>query len=118
MSRLVSVETDLGWIGKLREMPAISEAERQGRLIFVHVDIGPVGKWGKPIDVPALLAMQHTHPRPGATAMCPMSYLSTGASAWRVPSRPSFSQSEIPRLRSTISGNALSTMSCFHLLSA
>jgi len=50
VSRLVSVETDLGWIGKLREMPAIAEAERQGRLIFVHVDIGPVGKWGKPID--------------------------------------------------------------------
>lgn len=50
VSRLVSVETDLGWIGKLREIPAIAEAERQGRLTFVHVDIGRVGKWGKPID--------------------------------------------------------------------
>jgi hypothetical protein len=48
--RLVSVESDLGWIGMLREVPAIAEAERQGRLTFVHVDIGRVGKWGKPVD--------------------------------------------------------------------
>lgn len=50
VSRLISVESDLGWIGKLREIPAIAEAERQGRITFVHVDIGQVGKWGKPID--------------------------------------------------------------------
>jgi hypothetical protein len=50
VSRLVSVESDLGWIGKLREIPAIDEAERQGRLTFVHVDIGQVGKWGRPVD--------------------------------------------------------------------
>ena len=50
VSRLISVETDLGWIGMLREVPAIAEAERQGRLTFVHVDIGRVGKWGKPVD--------------------------------------------------------------------
>jgi hypothetical protein len=48
--RLVSVESDLGWIGMLREVPVIAEAERQGRLTFVHVDIGRVGKWGKPVD--------------------------------------------------------------------
>ena len=47
---LVSVESDAGWIGMLRELPAIAEAERQGRLTFVHVDIGRVGKWGKPVD--------------------------------------------------------------------
>ena len=48
--RLVSVESDLGWIGMLRAVPAIAEAEHQGRLTFVHVDIGQVGKWGKPVD--------------------------------------------------------------------
>ena len=50
VSRLVSVESDVAWIGMLREVPAIAEAERQGRLTFVHVDIGRVGKWGKPVD--------------------------------------------------------------------
>ena len=50
VSRLISVETDLGWIGMLRDVPAVAEAERQGRLTFVHVDIGRVGKWGKPVD--------------------------------------------------------------------
>jgi hypothetical protein len=50
VSRLISVETDLGWIGKLREVAEIAEAERRERVTFVHVDIGPVGKWGKPTD--------------------------------------------------------------------
>lgn len=50
VSRLVSVETDLKWIGMLREVVEIAEAERQQRVTFVYVDIGPVGKWGKPTD--------------------------------------------------------------------
>jgi hypothetical protein len=46
----VSVETDRKWIEKLREAAGVREAERSGQLTFHHVDIGPVGDWGRPID--------------------------------------------------------------------
>lgn len=114
--RLVSVESDAGWIGMLREMPAIAEAERQGRLTFVHVDIGQVGKWGKPVDSSGAARYAAYASAPWSHCDAPDVVLSTGAFALPVPSRPFCAPTEMPRLRSTIFGNAPNTMSCFRLL--
>lgn len=46
--RIVSVETDKKWLAEVRRNPKIAEAEKQGRLAFEHVDIGPVKRWGYP----------------------------------------------------------------------
>lgn len=48
--KIVSVESDLDWIKRLREKPAVAEAVARQRLQFEHVDIGPVGEWGVPKD--------------------------------------------------------------------
>ena len=45
-----SVESDGEWLAKLRELPAIGEAEASGRLTLRHAFIGPTKKWGRPID--------------------------------------------------------------------
>jgi len=50
VKRVVSVETDPGWIDALRAQAAIQQAELSHRLQLIHVDIGPVGKWGYPLD--------------------------------------------------------------------
>ena len=68
--------------------------------------------------IPVPLAMQPSHPRRGAAATRPMSYSSMDASALPVPSRHSCGQAEVPGLRSTISGNGRSIMSCCRLLTA
>jgi hypothetical protein len=47
---VASVESDIEWIGKMREMPEIAAAESSGRLRLIHVDIGPTGRWGFPVD--------------------------------------------------------------------
>lgn len=46
--RLISVDSDPDWIGRLRLDPAVAEAEASGRLTLLHADIGPVKNWGKP----------------------------------------------------------------------
>ena len=50
VERIVSVESDIGWVEALRQMPAIAEASRANRLHLLHGDIGPVRKWGFPRD--------------------------------------------------------------------
>ncbi|MDQ3159518.1 MAG: hypothetical protein M3Q51_00680 [Pseudomonadota bacterium] len=67
-----SVESDPGWIARLREQPDIVGAEQAGRLHMQGVDIGTAGDYGYPRDH----AMQANWPRyyqtiwdnPGATA--------------------------------------------------
>lgn len=45
---VVSVESDAGWIDKLRANSLLSKHEKSGRLIFCPANIGPVGGWGAP----------------------------------------------------------------------
>ncbi|MBS7543651.1 hypothetical protein [Ancylobacter oerskovii] len=49
-ARILSVDSDPAWIARLRLVPALAEAEAEGRLAFIHVDLGPVKNWGKPKD--------------------------------------------------------------------
>jgi len=48
--KIVSVDSDEGWFEKLRCETPVRKAEAEGRLNFVHVDIGPTGEWGKPTN--------------------------------------------------------------------
>lgn len=45
-----SVESDKGWIRKLRKEPELAAAIEDGRLHIQHADIGPTKDWGKPAD--------------------------------------------------------------------
>lgn len=47
---VLSVDSDPAWIERLRRRPEFAEAEAQGRLAFIHADLGPVKNWGKPRD--------------------------------------------------------------------
>jgi len=47
-ARVVSVESDPEWVAKLREHPLV--AESGSRVDLRHVDIGPVGEHGTPVD--------------------------------------------------------------------
>src|SRR3954447_16224486 len=47
-ARVVSVESDPSWVERLRTHPELSEALASGRLTLQHIDIGPVGAWGRP----------------------------------------------------------------------
>lgn len=48
--RMVSVESDPGWIARLREDRRCADAEASGRLTLFHADIGPVRDRGYPVD--------------------------------------------------------------------
>lgn len=48
VSRAVSVETDRAWIERCRAHPAVRAAEAEGRLLLMHVDVGPLGPYGHP----------------------------------------------------------------------
>jgi hypothetical protein len=45
---IYSIDSDLRWIDRLRQEPPVAQLVTQGRARLVHVDIGPVGRWGKP----------------------------------------------------------------------
>lgn len=45
---ILSVESDLNWARNLRR--EISETQPASPAIIYHVDIGPTGAWGRPID--------------------------------------------------------------------
>lgn len=51
IKKLVSVETSPQWVEKLRAHPVVANAEESGRLKLIYVDIGPVGRGGRPIDL-------------------------------------------------------------------
>src|SRR5437660_1013858 len=45
---IASVDTDPSWIEKLKTNDLVSGALSANRLHFIHVDLGPVGEWGRP----------------------------------------------------------------------
>lgn len=45
---LYSVDSDARWVARLRQHPKIAPLVEAGRAHLLHVDIGPVGNWGKP----------------------------------------------------------------------
>jgi hypothetical protein len=45
---IMSIETDPAWIARLKAHDEIAAAIAAHRLIFRHVDVGPVGDWGVP----------------------------------------------------------------------
>ena len=50
ISRIVSVESDPGWIARLLDNAEIAAAEKEGRLTLIHVDVGPVARYSAPAD--------------------------------------------------------------------
>ncbi|MFC5067252.1 hypothetical protein [Flaviflagellibacter deserti] len=49
-AKICAVESDPEWLGKMRSHAVIEAAETSGSLRLIHVDIGPIGKWGRPRD--------------------------------------------------------------------
>lgn len=49
ITKLVSIESDRSWVAQMLEVPAVANAISRGIAEIVHVDIGAVGAWGKPI---------------------------------------------------------------------
>jgi hypothetical protein len=45
-----AVESDPSWVARLRAHPVCSAALADGRLSLRHIDLGPVGQWGRPTD--------------------------------------------------------------------
>ena len=45
---LYSVDSDARWIARLAREPAIAKLVELGRAKLVHVDVGPVRRWGRP----------------------------------------------------------------------
>jgi hypothetical protein len=52
--QIVSVETDRAWIDRLKQNDEIARAIANNRLVFRHVDVGPVGQWGMPLGAEKL----------------------------------------------------------------
>jgi hypothetical protein len=48
--KIQTIESDKVWLDELATKPAVKTAIDQKRLSLVHVDIGPTGQWGRPID--------------------------------------------------------------------
>ncbi|KFE34026.1 hypothetical protein [Thioclava atlantica] len=57
--RVTSVESDPAWARMMRASLAAAELEDRARI--VHVDIGPVGDWGRPLG-PEAFARFHRYP--------------------------------------------------------
>jgi hypothetical protein len=50
VTKLVSVESDPCWVADVSQVSVVSSAISRGIARIIHVDIGAVGDWGKPID--------------------------------------------------------------------
>ncbi|MFW6363694.1 MAG: hypothetical protein ACOC0D_07585 [Spirochaeta sp.] len=50
VKQLISVQANPAFIATLRQIPQITEAEREERLVFVQPDIGRTNAKGKPVD--------------------------------------------------------------------
>lgn len=48
--RIVSVESNPGWIERLRSNAEIATVEKEGRLTLIHADVGLVTRYGAPAD--------------------------------------------------------------------
>lgn len=45
IKKIITVETDLSWLSAVRNSLS---PDGQGRFVFLHADLGPVGDWGYP----------------------------------------------------------------------
>lgn len=50
VSRIVSVESDAAWLRALEREPLVQQAVADARLRLLHADVGPVERWGFPVD--------------------------------------------------------------------
>jgi hypothetical protein len=50
VGRIISIESDKGWVETLSNKPELAAAIKEGKLRLIHVDIGEVAKWGAPKD--------------------------------------------------------------------
>jgi hypothetical protein len=50
IKKLISVDSDPRWVDKICHQPAVASAVSNGTAKILHVDIGTVGNWGKPIN--------------------------------------------------------------------
>lgn len=50
-AKVFSVESNLDFINHLRTWDYILQEENKNRLVFEHIEIGKVGKWGKPLEI-------------------------------------------------------------------
>lgn len=48
--KIISVESDKGWVDIIEKHPLIAGAKQQDRLFINYADIGPTGRWGKPVS--------------------------------------------------------------------
>jgi len=51
VKNIFSVESDLGWVEKLKKEPLIQNALKNKQLRFISPDLGLVGAWGRPCDI-------------------------------------------------------------------
>jgi hypothetical protein len=47
---LVGVESDGAWADAVRQHEEVGPAIASGKASILHADVGPVGKWGRPLD--------------------------------------------------------------------
>ena len=50
LPRLLSADSDRGWLGQVGVDPPCVRALAEGRLRLLHIDIGPPGAWGWPAE--------------------------------------------------------------------
>jgi len=50
LQNIVSVDTDLSWIERLKQNNEIATALNTGRLVFRPIDVGVIGDWGAPTN--------------------------------------------------------------------
>jgi GT2 family glycosyltransferase len=47
---IVAVDSDINWVQRVRDQPAVAASIRAGRASLLHADLGPLGEWGFPLD--------------------------------------------------------------------
>eukprot|EP00746_Dinoflagellata_sp_MGD_P130486 gnl/MRDRNA2_/MRDRNA2_64412_c0_seq1.p1 gnl/MRDRNA2_/MRDRNA2_64412_c0~~gnl/MRDRNA2_/MRDRNA2_64412_c0_seq1.p1 ORF type:complete len:201 (-),score=34.94 gnl/MRDRNA2_/MRDRNA2_64412_c0_seq1:164-742(-) len=50
IKQVYTVESDVEWISNLKKRKDVSDAIENGRMQFMHGDIGPTGWWGMPVN--------------------------------------------------------------------
>jgi hypothetical protein len=49
-AKLISVESDNAWLERVLADESVRDAVEHNRARLMHIDIGPVGDWGRPLD--------------------------------------------------------------------
>jgi hypothetical protein len=48
--KMYSMDSDAAWLESLKSMNCIKDGVQGGRVKLIHTNIGPIGKWGRPVD--------------------------------------------------------------------